>query len=184
MLVYTDYVVYSGATSMLPSRGTIYRNQNPSQIPYEIAPESMINEFFPAQNVSMDNPFIFREVRGTTVRVFPFQYNAVTGTLRFYRTVRVELAENNNAPTNPFLRERSSYIKEVEAIYNDIFLNYSSPKASATLTAGEYGDILVITTSTYSTTMDTYIQWKKELGYNVKKTIVATGTNVASNNIN
>ncbi|MDD3686532.1 MAG: C25 family cysteine peptidase [Bacteroidales bacterium] len=179
-VVYTDYVEIPVQHPMLPSRGTIYRNQDPSQIPYEIAPESMVDEFYPAQNVSMDDPFIFREVRGTTVRVFPFQYNAVTGTLRFYRTVRVELAENNNAPTNPFLRERSSYIKEVEAIYGDIFLNYSSPKASATLTAGEYGDILVITTSTYSTTMDTYIQWKKEMGYNVKKTIVATGTNVTS----
>jgi hypothetical protein len=129
----------------------------------------------------MEDPFIFREVRGTTVRVFPFQYNAVSQTLRVYNNIKVELVENNNEPTNPFLKERASYIREVEEIYKDIFLNYNDQtKVSADLTSADYGDILVITTSAYSATMDTYIQWKKEMGYNVTKTIVSQGTNVAN----
>ena len=78
------------------------------------------------------------------------------------------------------LLERTSNIREVEGIYQNIFLNYDASKLSANLTMDEYGDILVITTSAYSTTMDTYIQWKKEKGYNVTKTIVTAGTNVAT----
>ncbi len=180
-ITYTNYVDIPLDYPLLPSRGVIYRNQDPSQIPYVIAPESIIDEFYPSENVVMEDPFIFREVRGTTVRVFPFQYNAVSQTLRFYKNIKVELVENNNEPTNPFLKERASYIREVEEIYKDIFLNYNDQtKVSADLTSADYGDILVITTSAYSATMDTYIQWKKEMGYNVTKTIVSQGTNVAN----
>ncbi len=179
-ITYVDYIDIPLEHPLLPSRGTIYRNQDPSQIPYEISPESLVDEFYPTVNVSLDDPFIFREVRGTTVRVFPFQYNAVTQTLRFYSKIKLELVENNNEPTNPFLRERVSFIKEVENIYSEIFLNYNAAKVSANLTSGDYGDILVITTSDYSTTMDIYIQWKKEMGYNVTKTIVNKGSNVAN----
>ncbi|MDD3860049.1 MAG: C25 family cysteine peptidase, partial [Bacteroidales bacterium] len=179
-IVYTDFIDIPLDYPLLPSRGTIYRNQDPSQIPYEIAPESLIDEFYPQQMVVMEDPFIFREVRGTTVRVFPFQYNAVTNTLRFYRTVKVQMVENDNPPTNPFLRERVSYIKEIEGIYKDLFLNYDQSKVSASLTMEEYGDILVITTSAFEATMAPYITWKKEMGYNVTSTIVANGTNVAT----
>ncbi|MCK9256316.1 MAG: C25 family cysteine peptidase, partial [Bacteroidales bacterium] len=180
-ITYTNYVDIPLDYPLLPSRGVIYRNQDPSQIPYVIAPESIIDEFYPRENVVMEDPFIFREVRGTTVRVFPFQYNAVSQTLRFYNNIKVELVENNNEPTNPFLKERASYIREVEEIYKDLFLNYNDQtKVSADLTSADYGDILVITTSAYSATMDTYIQWKKEMGYNVSKTIVSQGTNVAN----
>ncbi|HOZ29402.1 MAG TPA: C25 family cysteine peptidase, partial [Bacteroidales bacterium] len=179
-IVYTDYIDIPLDYPLLPSRGTIYRNQDPSQIPYEIAPESLIDEFYPQQMVVMEDPFIFREVRGTTVRVFPFQYNSVTKTLRFYRTVKVQMVENDNPPTNPFLRERVSYIKEIEGIYKDLFLNYDQSKLSANLTMEEYGDILVITTSAYESTMEPYITWKKEMGYNVTSAIVANGTNVAT----
>ena len=158
-ITYTNYVDIPLDYPLLPSRGVIYRNQDPSQIPYVIAPESIIDEFYPSENVVMEDPFIFREVRGTTVRVFPFQYNAVSQTLRFYKNIKVELVENNNEPTNPFLKERASYIREVEEIYKDIFLNYNDQtKVSADLTSADYGDILVITTSAYSATMDTYIK--------------------------
>lgn len=179
-VTYTDYVDIPLDYPLLPSRGTIYRNQDPSQIPYEIDPESIIDEFYPQQMIVMEDPFIFREVRGTAVRVFPFQYNAVTNTLRFYRTVTVQLVENNNPPTNPFTRERVSYIKEVEGIYQDMFLNYNAAKPSASLTMDEYGDILVITTSAYESTMEPYITWKKEMGYDVTTSIVSNGTNVAT----
>lgn len=179
-VVYTDYVDIQLEYPLLPSRGSITRNQDPSQIPYEINPASLVDEFYPQQMCIMEDPFIYREVRGTTVRIFPFQYNAVTGTLRMYRSVRVELVENNNPPTNPFLRERVSNIREVEGIYKDLFLNYDATKLSATLTMQDYGDILVITTSAFEATMASYIQWKREMGYNVTLTIVANATNVTS----
>ena len=48
---------------LLPSRGIIYRNQNPSEIPYEIAEESLIDEFYPQNILSDTDPFILRDLR-------------------------------------------------------------------------------------------------------------------------
>ncbi|MBN2777512.1 MAG: choice-of-anchor J domain-containing protein [Bacteroidales bacterium] len=178
-IVYSDYTDYDLDYPMLPSRGTIYRNQDPSQIPYEIDPESIVDEFYPSNILKVEDPFIFRDVRGTAVRVTPFQYNAVTGKLRVYNSIKVRLTENNEIPTNPLLSDHVNQIREVEGIYENMFINYNSAeKASASLTMEEYGDILIITTSAYEATMAPYILWKKQKGYNVNTQVVATGTNV------
>ena len=62
------------ANPMVPSRGTIYRNQDPNSIPYRIARESRTMELYPENIATMESPFIVRDVRGTTVRVSPFRY--------------------------------------------------------------------------------------------------------------
>ncbi|MDD4216785.1 MAG: C25 family cysteine peptidase [Bacteroidales bacterium] len=180
-VIYTDYTDYPLDYPLLPSRGVIYRNQDPSEIPYSIDPASIIDEFYPANIAKIEDPFIFRDVRGTTVRVSPFQYNSATNTLRVYTKIQVRLTENNEMPTNPLLSDHINKIVEVEGIYKDMFINYDTgAKPSANLTMSEYGDILVITTSAYESTMAPYIAWKKEKGYNVSTTVVATGTNVAT----
>ncbi|MDD2635964.1 MAG: C25 family cysteine peptidase [Bacteroidales bacterium] len=180
-IVYSDYTDYDLDYPLLPSRGVIYRNQDPSEIPYSIDPASIIDEFYPTNIAKVDEPFIFRDVRGTAVRVSPFQYNSATNTLRVYTTIKVRLTENNEMPTNPLLSNHTNKITEVEGIYQNMFINYdTSAKPSANLTMNEYGDILVITTSAYMSTMEPYITWKKEMGYNVTSQTVSTGTNVNS----
>ncbi|MDD4150465.1 MAG: C25 family cysteine peptidase [Bacteroidales bacterium] len=180
-VIYTDYTDYTLDYPLLPSRGVIYRNQDPSEIPYSIDPASIIDEFYPANIAKADEPFIFRDVRGTAVRVSPFQYNSATNTLRVYSSIKVRLTENNELPTNPLLSDHVNKIVEVDGIYKSMFINYDTgAKLSANLTMNEYGDILVITTSAYMSTMEPYITWKKEMGYNVTSTTVANGTNVAS----
>lgn len=178
-VIYSDYTDYPLDYPLLPSRGVIYRNQDPSEIPYSIDPASIIDEFYPAKIAKMDDPFIFRDVRGTSVRVSPFQYNSAANTLRVYSNIKVRLTENDEMPTNPLLSDHTNKIVEVEGIYKSMFINYDSgAKVSADLTMSEYGDILVITTSAYESTMAPYIAWKKEKGYNVSTTVVAAGTNV------
>ena len=49
----------------------------------------------------MEEPFIIRTVRGTTVRVFPFQYLAKEQILRIYNNIKVELVFNKEEATNP-----------------------------------------------------------------------------------
>ncbi len=179
-IIYTDFTEISLDYPMLPSRGVIYRDQDPSTIPYIIDPESQVDSFYPAEYTKMEEPFIFRDVRGTSVRLTPFQYNAATNTLRVYNSVKVRMTENNNAPSNPLFSNHINNIKEVEGIYENMFINYqtSTLRANASLTMDEYGDILVITTSTYEASMAPYIQWKKEKGYNVSTQVVSAGTNV------
>ncbi|NQV18848.1 MAG: hypothetical protein HQ534_09930, partial [Armatimonadetes bacterium] len=83
----TDYVDYKLDYPLLPSRGTIYRNQDPALIPYEIDDESITDEFYPGDIAEAMEPFILRDIRGTNVYVYPFQYNAQQNILRVYTDV-------------------------------------------------------------------------------------------------
>ena len=172
------YKDYQLSYPLVPSRGVIYRNQNPETIPYQIASESLVDEFYPSDLATADSPYIIRDVRGTAVRVYPFQYNAATNTLRVYSNVTVQLSENNNTPTNPLYNTDLTPLREMEDMYQSLFINYS--KSRMDLPVAQFGDILVIYTSRDQEAIQPYITWKKEMGYNVQEELVATGTNVAS----
>ena len=163
---------------MLPSRGVIYRDQDPDKIPYVIDTKSVVDAFYPENIAINTEPYILRDIRGTNVYVYPFSYNAMQNTLRVYTSVKVKLTQDNSTVINPLLEQPESIVREFDGIYNSIFVNYSVNRDD--LTVGEYGDILVICTSRDETAIDPYIQWKREKGYNVTKEVVATGTNVAS----
>jgi gingipain R len=175
-VIYTEYTDIQMDDPLLPSRGAISRNQDPATIPYQIDPQSLVNVFYPETISVAEEPYIIRDVRGTTVTVYPFQWNAVTQTLRIYTKMTVTLTENNQPATNPLLKENSNPIREMRGMYKSIFINYVEPRIP--LTMAEYGDILVITTSRDEDAIQPYIDWKREKGYNVEKEVVATGTNV------
>ena len=177
-VTYTRYTDYDLNFPLVPSRGSFNRNQDPGTIPYVIDPASIVNQFYPVELAKAEEPYIIRDVRGTSVRVFPFQYNAATNTLRVYTQVNVVLTENQEPATNPLLTENANPIREVRGMYRSIFINYQEPRTPSYM--AEYGDILVITTSRDEAAIQPYIDWKKEKGYNVTKEVVTTGTNVKS----
>ena len=164
---------------MVPSRGVIYRNQEPSEIPYEVDPASRLVEDYPADIATTEAPFIVRDVRGTAVRFYPFHYDAMHNILNVYNRVVITLRENNQPATNPLTRINPTPVKEAIGMYQSLFLNYE-PSRDA-LAQGEKGDILVFTTSAYEDAADQYIQWKKEMGYHVEKEVVSNGANVTTN---
>ncbi|MDR2835358.1 MAG: C25 family cysteine peptidase [Bacteroidales bacterium] len=178
-VINSNYTDYQLDYPLIPSRGIIYRNQNPDLIPYEIDPASIINSFYPESSAIVNEPFIIRDIRGTSVNVYPFQYNSSTNTLRVFHEIEVILTENNELATNPLLKSNNSHIREAEEMYKRIFLNYSTPKVA--LSVEEYGEILVITTPRDSAAINDYITWKREKGFIVYKEVVATGTMVKTN---
>ena len=163
---------------LAPSRGVIYRDQDPSLIPYVIAPESVVDEFYPKQLTDAIDPFIIKDVRGTTVYVYPFRYNAATQTLRIYKSVTIKLTDDHSTPVNPLQSTPRKIYRDMEPIYKSVFINYSPAVAADDLSVGETGDILVIATARDEDAIQPYIDWKREKGYDVFLEIVATGTNV------
>lgn len=163
---------------LLPSRGVIYRHQDPSAIPYRIAPESQQDALYPSEFVTMESPYIVRDVRGTTVHFYPFQYNAATNTVTFHRKVTVTLRENNHAATNPLTHVNPTPVREAIGLYQSMFLNYEPSRQA--LAQGEKGDIFVFTTAAYEDAADAYVQWKKEMGYNVTKEVVSNNATLAT----
>ncbi len=163
---------------LVPSRGVIYRDQDPSTIPYVIAPESITNTFFPAEVATFTDPFIIKDVRGATVYIYPFSYNAVTNTVRVYTNIEVTLTPDDSAPVNPLYSTSGKYFPAMEGLYTSLFMNYENQQD--VMDMGEVGDILVITTARDEAAIQPYIDWKREKGFGVYKEVVATGTNVKS----
>ncbi len=172
---YTDYYL---DYPMLPSRGNIKRNQDPSTIPYEIDPASIVDQWYPIDIATSTDPYIIRDVRGINVYVYPIQYNAAKKILRVYNTVSVKLIENNSTPVNPIKNVKKVIEQEMFDTYKSIFINYNNTKANWAQETGENGELLVIYTSRDSSVIKPYIAWKKQMGYKVTKQLVATGTNV------
>lgn len=163
---------------LLPSRGIIYRNQDPSQVPYEIDPKSLSDSWYPKDLATATDPFIIRDLRGTSVYVNPFQYNAANNVLRVYKNITVQLIENDTPSINPLQIIENEIEREMDGIYQSVFVNYNDVRDE--LTIGQYGDILVITTDRDDEAIQPYIDWKREKGFNVSMEVVATGTNVVS----
>ena len=169
-----EYEDFQLNNPMLPSRGALFRSQDISKIPYIIAEESLKDEFYPVQLAIAEDPFIIRDVRGMTVRVYPFQWNAATGTLRVYKNILVELKQNNDSPINPLKTKSSRKLKSATGTHESMLIN----SKIYDLLMGEYGDILVITTARDEEAVQPYIDWKKEKGFDVYKEVVERGTNV------
>ncbi|RLD39777.1 MAG: hypothetical protein DRI89_13240, partial [Bacteroidetes bacterium] len=171
-----EYEEYSLDFPLLPSRGVIYRNQDPSTVPYEISESSLRDNWYPQNLATQTSPYILKDLRGTNVFVYPFSYNAVQKTLRVYKSITIKLIENDSPVINPLQKKPTSVLKEMNSIYSSIFINY--PDAKDDLTIGNYGDILVICTDRDEDAIQPYMDWKMEKGYNVSMEVVATNTNV------
>lgn len=175
----TNYVDINLDYPLLPSRGVIYRNQDPSSIAYEIDEASITDSWFPKSITKADQPYILRDVRGTNVKVFPFRYNSAQNTLRVYTQVDVSVVDNDSQSINPKTNINTSILREMPAMYKSIFINYGYDSREE-LANGEYGDLLVICTERDEEAIAPYIEWKKEKGFNVALEVVEVATNVKS----
>ncbi|MBD3223189.1 MAG: T9SS type A sorting domain-containing protein [Caldithrix sp.] len=163
---------------LLPSRGVLYRNQNPEDIPYRIDPQSITKTWYPELLSSLSKPYIIRDIRGTTVQFYPFRYQGSTQTLRIYNKFTVRLIENDTDPINPLSGGDRIILPEMDALYKSVFINYTASEEA--LSYEQYGDILLITTARDESAIQPYIDWKREKGFQVQKEVVAQGTNVKS----
>lgn len=161
---------------LLPSRGIIYRDQDPSTIPYKIDPNSIQNKWYPDLMEHSDDFFI-REDKGISVYIRPFQYNAVTQKLRVYSKVKVRIEPRGKLLNQKIKNDK--VILEAQGILNSVFINRIDPPTREELSIGEHGDLLVITVEAYEEAMAPYIDWKKKKGYDVSMLTVDQGTNVA-----
>ncbi|MBT6994518.1 MAG: hypothetical protein HN952_06135, partial [Candidatus Cloacimonetes bacterium] len=150
---------------LLPSRGILYRNQDPTTIPYEINENSVVNSFYPENVATISEPYIMRDVRGTNVTFYPFQYNAETLTLRIYSNVNITLSENNDAVINPLNRADAKLTRVMDNLYKTAFINYTTDRFPNEI--DEFGSILVLRPANYATAIAPYVAWKREKGYTV-----------------
>lgn len=157
-----------------PSKGNLTRNINPESVPFTFASFYNSNAVYPQQITSLTEPFILRDYRGITVRVNPFQYYPATGTLRVYTKLVLALNANGTDLTNAITTPKSSYARSFESIYKNMFLNFGDAKYPS---LGEEGSILVVKHSMFDATLQPWVDWKRQIGFDVTVVdVTTTGT--------
>nr|MDK2850543.1 hypothetical protein [Candidatus Cloacimonadota bacterium] len=147
-----------------PSKGNLTRDINPEDVPFSFSDFYTSSDFYPANPVELSEPFIIRDYRGITVRFKPFVYYPETGITRVYTKISVQVKENGTDMTNALSAAKNSYAHEFANIYQSLFLNFNEAKYPV-LT--EEGRILVIKHSMFDAAIQDWVEWKRQLGYNV-----------------
>lgn len=163
---YGDYQEFDNV-SVLPSKGSLKRNINPSSIAYKEGVAYEQNDFFPGSLATLGNPYIFRKTRGITVSFYPYQYNPVTKKLRVYNTITAKLIKNQNDGIG--VNERIASQQENDAIFQNYYKNHYA-NALAYTPIEEEGELLIISPNEFTATIQPLINWKNEKG--IKTTLV------------
>ncbi len=152
-----------------PSKGNFTRDIDPASVPYRYGKVYETDQFFPADQAFLRDPYILRDHRGQTVVVSPFAYNPVTKVLRVYYEMTVEIRQTGTSSVNALNRgnmpERIS--SEFSRIYDRHFLNAPS-KTSRYTPLEEQGNMLIICYKTFLGEMEDFVEWKRTIGIPVE----------------
>lgn len=166
-------VEYDGVTEIqnvqvAPSKGNLKRNTDPSTIPFSFGDVYQQNAFYPSSVASLNEPFVWRSMRGLTVTLSPYQYNPVTKVLRIHDNLRIRVEYREDIPG---MNETpvSKPDKMLGAMQSRFFLNTSAQRYTP---VEEDGEMLIVTTSQLAPAVDALVKWKTDKG--IKTTVVTT----------
>jgi hypothetical protein len=168
--------------NLIPSKGNLYRDINPSDIPFTKGSVYNEDRFYPGTLATLRDPYILRDFRGQTVVIQPFQYNPVTRTLRVYYDITLKVAKEGPGGLNTFDRgsKPASISEEFHHIYNRHFLNFEALGMNY-IPVGEEGKMLVISHGAFMPEMTDFVHWKNAKGIPCEMVNVSTiGTTSAA----
>ena len=156
---------------IIPSKGSLLRNQNPADIPYEFSDVYKTDRYFPENIVELGEPYILREIRGLSFRISPFIYNPVQEKVRFFTKITFKIYADGFDNTNVLQRNSEFITTDFKSIYSNQFLNFTQNQ-SRYQTIEEQGSILVISHPSFMNDMQDYVYWKNQKG--IPTTMVST----------
>jgi len=166
--------------ALAPSKGSLKRNINPSDIPYTFGKTYNQNKFYPEIVAQFNSTYMLRGQKGISLSLFPVQANPVTDVIKLYSKVIVKITYETSKGAKLRLQSPSFTSQEEKEILNNRFINLSylqSASKTAYTPLTEYGSMLVICHPTFTNQIQPLINWKIEKG--IKTTLVSsavTGT--------
>ena len=151
--------------NILPSKGNLTRDVNIQDVPYVTGDVYEKDAFYPQSTSFLRDPYIIRTVRGQAIVFQPIQYNPIQKLLRVHTRIVVDIKENGISTVNPLLRRPATggLNREIDQIYREHFLNYSSSTARYE-PVGEDGTMLIVCYGPFMETMQPLIDWKNKKG--------------------
>jgi gingipain R len=156
--------------NLAPSKGRLYRDIDPSTIPYVKGDQYLVNGFMGDEQGAVGSPYQLRDFTGVTVTVQPFAYNPVQKELKVYQSVVVKISYS---PSSGTINAKKNNVV-FDQIYSRHFINYKEYSNSKYTPLTEEGELLIITPSTFVNALQPLKEWKIKSG--IPTTIVPTST--------
>ena len=148
---------------IMPSRGRIYRHQDPEDIPYSFGKIYTEDKWYPETAAFLGDPFIMRDVRGITVYFHPVSYNPAQGKVKIAESITVKVKNTGPGKVNVLRTTKRLVSPAYEKIYNRHFLNYADNRSR--YTPVDDGDkMIVISPSSFLSAMEPFVEWKNKKG--------------------
>ncbi len=157
-----------------PSKGYIFRNVDPDDVPYTFGDTYQTDAFYPGPLAVLHDPYVMRDVRGAVVTANPFQYNPVTHILRVYTEMTIEVSAVGPGEVNVLMDKHPGRALSLAfyEMYDTHFVNYSLGDRYAPL--DEVGDMLIIVHDAWMANVQPLADHKNAIGINT--TVVGVST--------
>lgn len=173
-ITYDEIIEYS-STNILPSLG-IQKRKDSTNTTYQFGINYQKDAFYPGILYNYSDPFILRELRGQAIQLFPYQYNPITKTLRFYKNLHLNISFDHTTGINEMKESPASQLGEL--IFKDHFIN-SNKHINKYVAKSEIGEMLVICPASYIETIQPFVNWKNQKGIKTRIETVETIGNTA-----
>jgi len=160
MVLESEYIEYDFRVA--PSKGLLSREIDPDTVPYEFSEIYEKDQFWPGSLAELGTPYIFRDYRGISIKINPFQYNGYTGKLRVYTHLLLQVQSDGISSANIKSEVSTTINKEFAQLYKRHFLNYENDRY--TTIEEQAGRMLIISYGPFMDAMQPFIDWKNQKG--------------------
>ncbi len=180
-VVNSTYVDFENV-EVAPSKGNFSRKINPEDVPYTYGEMYSQNAFWPAEQATLDTPYIIRDFRGQNIVVRPFAYNPVTKTLRVYTSMTIAMTKVSDNGENQKSARKSANktTSEMKAAYDRRFINFKEAATRYPFVEDD-GEMLIICADQFMAGMQPLVEWKNKSG---RPTTMVSVTTAGGNNDN
>ncbi|MBK9284546.1 MAG: T9SS type A sorting domain-containing protein [Sphingobacteriaceae bacterium] len=157
-----------------PSKGSLKRNIDPTQIPYVFGKIYTENKFYPNTPIEFNKAYNLRGQNGISLSVFPVKVNSYTGEAVIYSKLVFKISYLNAKGKKIALHTKSANSIDEKEIFSSRFINWNTNSAEkmAYTQLSEYGEMLIIAHPTFSNEMQPFVDWKNQKG--IKTNMVTT----------
>lgn len=178
-VVSSEYVEFENY-NLAPSKGNFTRDIMPEDVPYTFGSSYQTNAFFPGSLTDLGSAYVIRDFRGQPVHVYPFQFNPVTGVLRVYTQIVIDVHTAEGIADNPKIRTEP--LEVMDSNFKDIYArHFDNFNLSRYNILEEQGNMIVICYDGFLDEIQPFVDWKKIKGQPIELFAVSEAGGSSSN---
>ncbi len=151
-------------SAVAPSKGPLYRSQDPAAIPYTFDRIYDDDVWFPAEVAALGRPYIMRDSRGVVLELNLCRCNPARRLLRVYTRLIVAVEVVGPGRANILDSKPARGSQAFEHIFRNHYLNAAKGPLDRYARLPEYGSLLVVVHDAFRGAMQPFVDWKNQMG--------------------